>query len=188
MKYKFAAKTITLLIILAVVVGGAYIWGLMSLAEGKARIESLAAEVEKAKLKSEEIAAVRQALDEFKSYQEEIENHLIAPDGIVSFVEQVEEVAKEAGVTLKIDFLEEGESEPKLSGVGRLRIGLSAQGAFEDVVKFGALLDALPYQVFVAGATLATDKSTREDPKKRLWGGGWSLSVPKLKELKPKIQ
>ncbi len=188
MKHGFSAKTITLLITLGAVVGGVYVYGLMYLNEGKARIEILAKDVNKAKVKSEEVAAIRQALDEFKSYQEVVETHLVSPDGIVSFVEEIERVAKEAGVVVKIDSLDEGEAEPKSTTVGRLRLGFTVRGTWEEVVRFSALLDGTPYQVFVLGATFATDKTSGEETKKRLWVAGWSVSVPKLKEVKGTVQ
>lgn len=188
MTHRFGAKTIALLITVSVVIGGVYVYGLIYLNESRARIENLSQEVNKAKIKSEEITAVRQALDEFKLFQEIVETHLVSADGIVSFVEEIEKVADEANVVLKIDSLDEAETEPKSTGVGRLRLGFTVRGDWEDVLRFSALLDGTPYQVFVLGVTLATDKTPGEDAKKRVWAGGWSISVPKLKEVKTTTQ
>lgn len=188
MKHGFSKKTVSLFITLVLLLGGAYVYGVLYIHEGKARIENLSKDVDKAKIKSEEVMAIRQALEEFKSYQENVETHLVGPDGIVSFVEEIERVAKEAGVTVKIETLDEGETEPKSTVVGRLRLSFTVRGSWEQVVKFAALLDGVPYQVFVLGVTVATDKTPGEDTKKRVWAAGWSISVPKLKEVKVTTQ
>lgn len=180
MKGSFTRKTVLVFFAAAIIFFAVLVYGALYISGVKVRTDALILEVERASEAAADSADVEKALDEFRAYQETIDSHLVPADDIVSFVEAVEDAAERANVELKIDRLEEAPVPPKaLPTIERLVLVLSVRGAWQDVVRFGAYVDSLPYQIFVTGATLSTDRTSGSGGS--LWVGSWNLSVVKAK-------
>lgn len=182
MKHSLSTKLIPIAIVATLLLCGVYVYGILYLQEGHARIETLRKDIIAAEKQVADNDAVRQALDEFRLYQEEVDNHFVDADGIVTFVEEVERSARAFGLTVKIDNLNEVEVAPKpLTTVKRLNATFTVRGSWEKVARFATAVDSFPYHVYVYNASFSTDNSATGEGKDVLWVGSWNVSIPKLK-------
>lgn len=181
MKNPSTQKTVLFLSTIALVLAGAYTYGIVYVNEGCACIDVARKHLTEMEKKATEVDAIEKALDEFRIYQDAVDSHIIGKEGIVQFVETVEDAAHDAGVSIRIDQLEEVDVTPKaLTELKRLNATFTVRGTWRQVMIFAALVDSLPHQVFVRAANITTDKSG-EDKKAVEWVGTWSVAATKFK-------
>jgi Tfp pilus assembly protein PilO len=182
MKHTLTTRLLILVLTVNIAVAAAYVYGFLQLGEAQARIGVIESDIAVEEKKVAELNAIRDTLEEFKEYQASVDSHLVAPDGIVEFVEYIEKTAVAAGVTLSVDDLRTEEIPPKaLPKLEYLRVTVSAKGSWGGVLRFASLVETLPYQVYIGGLTLETD-GTAEKGKGVLWRVGINATVPKLKK------
>ena len=93
-----------------------------------------------------------------------IDSYFITPNTIVSFVEEVETLGKQAHVKADITRLDSGKD-----GKGPLLLELSVVGDYADVVYYLALLEASPRMVSVDRLALIRGGSTAKGTSADTW-------------------
>ena len=84
-----------------------------------------------------------------------LSSYFVSKDAVVSFIEELESLSRQANVVLSIDSPLEGKDTPMSKQI-YLRFNVRAEGRFQDVMHFVRLTEALPYKIFVDHVALSS--------------------------------
>jgi len=116
------------------------------------------------------ITALKKDIDLLKESQGKLDDILISRDGVVIFIEALENIASKTNTTLQIqnvdiEVIKEGEKEL----YGELNMILNISGSWAGVTRYLNFVETLPYRVMIESLKLST--STKEDEV------GWSMGL-----------
>ena len=144
--------------------------------------------------KDESLRATKVSLSNNKDSIENIDSHFLAPDGVVGFIEGLESLGREAGVSISVASVTvEADSKNKNDFKETLRLRVITTGSWSNTYYFISLLENLPLSAEIKNATLslpgASDKlaftgasvSSRKPAAEEKWKGEIELTVRKLK-------
>ncbi|MCG2695165.1 hypothetical protein L6261_03750 [Candidatus Parcubacteria bacterium] len=134
-----------------------------------------------------ELDVVGSNLDGTKSERGKINSFFVGSDkeSVVKFVEDVENLGDFANVSLntKSILLKEREREENIVSVlTDMKLSLSVEGKWSDIVYFIELLKSMPYKISFSNVYLEK-KGENNDGQGGFWGGSFNINVLKLTEL-----
>jgi len=89
-----------------------------------------------------------------------INNSIIPSDGEVSFIEQIEALARSNNLQITIDSLSADSSDAlDAAGMGRLTIKIKSSGAYASIHRFLQQIEAMPLKMALDQVNLQTDRS-----------------------------
>lgn len=88
------------------------------------------------------LASLNRSLQKNAPNRALLENHFVKSSDIVPFLNMIEKLASEAGVSSQIDSIDTKADNSELT------IGLKASGSFEVIYKFLTLLENSPYELY----------------------------------------
>ena len=118
------------------------------------RISNLVNDIELQTKKKSVITSVKAIVVETSPLREKLSRYLVEREGAVSFIELLEHLGKNTGVSVVINSVEKVPQE-STQQVETLQLGLRASGTWEDVIRFLGLLELLPYEAQVEQLTLS---------------------------------
>lgn len=138
---------------------------------------TLALEARELVKKDEQLSSVRIALRESSGLLEEIDNIFINEDEISSFIDSLEVLASDYGVSISLGSITV-EAIPNTPSNKQLRIRASSVGQWDNLVSFMAKLEALPKAVLVQKFSLNKDVGSAV-PKEgtRQWNATFDISA-----------
>ena len=137
-------------------------------------ISNLVNDIELQSKKERVINSVKALVVETSPLREKLSRYLVEKEGAVSFIELLEHLGKNRGVSVMISSVEKVPQEGT-EQVETLLLGLKASGTWQDVIRFLGLLELLPYEAQVEQLTLS--KSEKASP--------WQITLS-LRTLKEK--
>lgn len=166
-------------------------FSLLSMVNKKQRGDLLTATT---RLKSLEMAQANfstfeKLLRDTKDEREKLDTFMVEKKTIASFIENLEMLAKHAGVeitkTLSI------EKNTQRSKESLLKFNLRAKGSFKDIYYFSLLLESMPYKIRIrkmamgtSGATVSSVTSgtlaiskTKKETNTELWNGEYNFEL-----------
>lgn len=87
-------------------------------------------------------------IENTKGDRAKLSSYFINKEAVVSFIEELESLSKQANVVLSIDPPLEEKDSP-MAKQASLRFNVRAEGRFNDVMYFVRLVETLPYKIFV---------------------------------------
>jgi hypothetical protein len=181
MKQTNASKLLVVTILLNCVVLGVYVYLFTLLSDTKERSLLIEKDISVEQKKVDEMEASRAALEGFTEYRNKIDSHLVARDGIVTFVEMMEKISRDAQTAIIVDDLKPEEVGVKaLPRLENVRATLTVRGSWAQVMRFASLLEVSAYHVFISGVSVDTDGSD-EKGTGPTWRASFNVLVPKLK-------
>jgi len=98
-----------------------------------------------------------------------LESYFVRQEGAVAFIEQIENLGGYAGVDLKLNSV-----TPPKKTTDEFLVDFSATGKFENMYKLFALVDEIPYRVYIKKAALSVLKSDQKNAAP-LWSGNFTI-------------
>ena len=92
--------------------------------------------------------SVKALVAETTSLRNKLKSYTVEKEGAVSFLELLERIGGEVGVSVAIDSVEKSEL-PAAPQTEQLKIALKADGTWSGIVRFLGLLEFLPYEARV---------------------------------------
>lgn len=171
-------KTFTLVVwglcIVALSLGGFFLYLIVSRDK---EVNTLALEARELIKKDEQLSSVRIALRESSDTLEKIDDVFINEDEISSFIDSLETLASDYGVSISIGSISV-EAIPNISVSKQLRIRISSSGSWRNLVSFMAQLETLPKAVVVQKFALNKDTSSTESKNTtRPWNATFDISA-----------
>ncbi len=128
---------------------------------------------------AENIKKFNTSLDHIKPQIDQIDSYFVASDGEVSFIEQVEGLAKKDGLTVSIDSVGITNTDTLTSGgIAYLTMKINTAGTWEHTYQFLSEIEDMPYRIFIDQTDIASmyDGSPANTG---MWKGGFSIKVLK---------
>lgn len=163
---KYTRTTIAIIVSIAIAVASFLGWSFVVYRAYAVARDHAAVRADLATANSAEQAAgqEQQFLSSVTDIHASIDSYFITPNTIVSFVEEVETLGKQAHVKADIARLDSGKE-----GKGPLVLELSVAGSYADVVYYLALLEASPRMVSVDRLALIRGGSTSKGANADMW-------------------
>ncbi len=183
MKVKsFSEKKLAIIILLSVLVLlGGYVY-LYILAE-KMFIETgeIRSRINVAKSKNNELQLIRENIKSTLGTYELVKQMFVPKDGVVDFIQTLEALGRESGLSLTIKTVENKSLNSTVQGKERITIFFSADGDKSKLLLFLKLIENLKYKVDIDDVLLIksvkkNDESS-EDKSKIKAPGLWNLST-----------
>ncbi len=121
------------------------------------------------------ITSLKKDINSLEESQQKIDRILIERDGVVSFIETLENVAETTNTILQIKDVdvevikeEEGEKEKEL--YGQLNMVFNVAGSWSGVTRYLSFVESLPYRVSIDSLRLSTATNEEEEV-------GWSMNM-----------
>ncbi|OHA87951.1 MAG: hypothetical protein A2653_01840 [Candidatus Zambryskibacteria bacterium RIFCSPHIGHO2_01_FULL_43_25] len=139
--------------------------------------------------KDEDLRAIKRSLADNVVTLERINDFFITPDGVVYFIELIENLGDGSGISLNISSVTT-ESDPKNKSDFKeiIRLRLETIGSWQNTYRFLSLLESLPYKgtieqvnlnINLSGEKLLFDVAPTKEP--RTWKGYFEVSFLKIK-------
>ncbi len=159
-------STITILIVsfvLTLAASGAYAFLFLAMKKSNDRISEYKSQLSQNEERNIQEKALKNLVEDITPQLEKLDSFYIPSDGSVSFFGMVEELGKDAGVTVVINTV----NDPTKEGtdpIGILTLNLTFTGSWKNSIHFVSLLEKLPYDVKVSNLTLKADLNIPETP------------------------
>lgn len=171
-------KLILILIIVADIASGVFLWFMSDkFWQFGDKVVSIKNEINTAKNQDIYIRLIKKTLKDTSEKRAALDRYFVGPDGVVSFIKELEASAKKLGLTAATLSVGIESGDESLSYRENLRVVLKTAGSWDKMVRFVDALDNLPYHLTVN----LSDLSLAEDGKKTLWSGVYEINVIKLK-------
>ncbi len=86
-----------------------------------------------------------------------VQNTVVASDGVVNFIEQLEKIARNNGITIKNNSISEDADSKLSTSTTFLKIRSETSGSWVGTYKFIYELESLPYKVSINTFNLSTE-------------------------------
>ena len=174
-------RTQTLLIIsITLAVAGVLAYGVLfrAMKRSNDQISLLVDSVKQNANARAEAISLKKLVDDVGPDIKKIDSYYIAPDGTVDFIEMIEQLGRDAGVTAEISRVE---IHPIASSntTEKLYLTVSFTGTWKSQVHFLSLLESLPYDLYFSRLSVINE-SHSDTPSKSLWQGKADLEILKL--------
>ena len=185
-------KILVITIVLAMVSLGLYGFLFWQVRSENQEASQLLGEAEQDVEKEKTLRAAKISLEKNKQFIEKIDTYFVPKDGVVGFIQELETIGKQTGVSLTIGGVTaESDQRTKDDFKETLRIRLETSGSWEKTFYFLSVLESLPYRAQVEQIALslygASDKllfgteTKRVRGKDEVWKGVFEITVLKLK-------
>mgnify|MGYP002636448553 CR=1 FL=1 len=178
---KKTKKIVIFLLILNLLLGG--VWWLISkkIDNNITKISDLEIELDHQLIREKQLNSAKRITLDTSVERNQLDQYFISPDGIVSFIKEIENLASIASVSIEIKsvgvkeyFIKEKESDV----LELLNIDLDTVGNWAGNFYFLNLLESMPNELFID--KLSFNTSDGEDGFKN-WNGKINIKVLKLK-------
>lgn len=111
-------------------------------------ISLLFAENSIAASKDQQYKVLQKVLEDTEAERELINSHIIPPDGVVPFIEFVEQLGSLSNVSLKLDSIAPGLwNGKKHPTIEALEVNITAIGSWQNIYRFLAEVEHMPYLI-----------------------------------------
>lgn len=138
---------------------GAYIFVLVETIGYTKQIAVLTQTLQDKNTESEMLTSVKHVIADTASVRKELDGYFIAKEGVVDFIQRVEKMGAEAGVTLTFSTIDTPVGGGVPSSLDRLVLRLSSTGSWQQGIHFLTLMESLPYALSVTGARMTKQSS-----------------------------
>ncbi len=105
--------------------------------------------------REESIGDIRKSLAAVTDSRAALNSYIIESADIVPFLETIEKYGRDVGVATAIDNVALSEDKKTLT------VNLSGEGDYEDVYRFIALLEAMPYEITIPTAEIQSQNASK---------------------------
>ena len=150
---------------------GAFVGAYMMLNAATGRVGELTRVFRERAQEADRVRAVKNALAQTKDDRAALDALLIAPDGIVTFIERIEALGRTAGVSVTVDEITVEPSEESPTS-DHLVVRFHASGSWQQVSHLLVLAESLPLPVSLSNVRFETSGG-----KVSVWRGTFSIQA-----------
>jgi hypothetical protein len=133
--------------------------------------------------KNDKADTIRRIVLETVDSRSKIDSFFLPKNGVVDFLDKIENMAKAKKLTYKIHSINEEDFDGKtLVGpdyLSIIRITLQVNGSWNNIYNYLLLMESVPYRVDVVGIRITKAENLKNDAGK--WSGFIDLNILKLK-------
>jgi hypothetical protein len=116
----------------------------------------------------EKTQALARTLKETEKDRRVLSEYFVSKTSAVTFIEQIENIGKNAGVSLKVSSVSD-----EAKGSGGVQLSFSANGPFPEMYRLIALIESMPYKVTVKRANI----QKMEGQGSVVWSGDFAVTL-----------
>lgn len=151
-----------------------YVYLYLDILATKAKVEQASLELEKDRLKDAELEAIQKNIKLTISDSDTLKSLFVPADGVVDFIQNIENVAQKAGLQVTTKNIEPKETDAlTATGKENINVTLETKGSWQNSIQFLSLIYNLPYKISI----LSVDLSLKE----KVWENNIVFSVIKNK-------
>jgi Tfp pilus assembly protein PilO len=177
---KSISQTTRWLIILAVLtlaVASGYFLLFAEIRNTNRNISRLAGEADIVAQQSTTLRTLQSIVEITREDRAGINTFFLTEQEIVDFLEVIEGLREDTGASINVRSIGEGETLTNTL-TKELHLNVTAEGSWEAVYHFLALLESLPYRIKLQQVQLSDSSTTTDEPS---WSGVFNFSVTQLK-------
>lgn len=138
----------------AIIITATYVYAFLGLINQSEHTALLVGETENLTKEKVTLLTLRGQAVETTRARQELADYFIPKDGVVTFLNRIQDLGESGGVDLKVNsVLEEGE-ETSPEQFEYLKLSMSGSGNWTDVYRFESLMELMPYKVIVDSVRL----------------------------------
>jgi hypothetical protein len=183
-------KNIIMAIIINLIIWSAVVFIAWDIKLINRQIVSSLASSEKDLKKDESLRTIKKSLADNAELIGKINSYFVTPDEVVSFIELIENLGKESGVSLSIGSVTTGpDSKNKDDFKEVMKLRLETLGTWRDTYQFLSIIENLPYKETVEQVSLNLNLPVNElyfdfvsdEDVSRVWRGYFEIALLKIK-------
>jgi hypothetical protein len=184
---KFLKKFLILLAVLAVLLLAVFVYVYFDIKNRNENVYILNSDLATEIQKQEYMSSMEKLVNDSEGDVGLMNNSVIKSDGSVVFIENIENLAKDNNLSIKIDSLQyEDNTQASSSGMTTLKVSASASGGWRDSYNFLTQIESLPFKVKVNNYSLESSNDRMEiAPNKysndKVWQSRFDINVLKYK-------
>lgn len=169
-------------LISSIVITGLYCYLWVKIIYKNQEVAALRSDVAVLTADKEGLASIKDKITATASVREKLNNYYISKDGVVPFLNMIQNLGKESRLEFKVSSVAI-KDEPKTSDVfENVELIIEVKGGWSDVYRFVTLVELLPLRVFVDQVDLeAVPNGKNTSGAIRKWSGRLNVSILKLK-------
>jgi hypothetical protein len=176
-----AKKTLILALLLNIVAISLYVYLFVDIVNTQKEITISFDEIERHELDRVKLESVRNIIRDTEHDRAIVESYFVRTDGMVAFISNLESLASEAGVNMEINSINENNDYESLQTIGYINIMIVADGLWDNVYRFIAMVENLPLKLDIKEAQIEA-KGGIQGPSEgpRRWEASLSVEVGKI--------
>lgn len=126
-----------------------------------------------------ELNRVEQNLKDTLASKERLTALFVKQSAVADFIQMLELVIKKANLVGSVDSVSEEQIEGgKVANKAKLAVSITANGEWQDVLRFAGLIERIPYKSTVDSISFSPAKQAQDATNKKVISkGGWQISV-----------
>lgn len=183
MEHKITSKKIIYFLILVVLcLCGVYYFVFSDIKSKNENISKLSNELSFQMKTYEYMAEMQRAVNDADEDITLVDNSIIPADGDVEFIENLELIAKNNGLTITIDSLVfEEEASVKDASMTVLKVKAKTEGGWTGTYKFLSQIESMPLKIKINNFGLVTDKGDEVEKTSSPWKSSFEILLLKYK-------
>jgi hypothetical protein len=133
-------------------------------------IQGAVNELEKYSGGQKETSYLKRTLDGLSEEKAKFDLYFITSQDIVRFIEQIENLGKEANATVKI-------SNVQVEGINALKVDFTGSGTFPRIFHLISLIEALPFEIVIDKFNLSKENIKDAPPGEANWSAEISITL-----------
>ena len=181
-------QLVMILSAVAVIALGLYIGIFYYILSHHGAIAELESTLQNEKGRNETLQADKRLYGEFTEAKAELANYFVAREGEVAFIEKIESLGGESGVTLEVQNFTRGELAPiKNNSWELLLLQVRARGTWQEVATLLSLIETLPVRISITNVNLTSSDGGSElapptrSKKSATWEASFGIEALKAK-------
>ena len=178
--YSKTIRLLALALIFVVIIVLLYLFLFTKIKKESELVLLLGSDIELEVLEEQRFLSIKSLVRDIEKEQEELDSRFVSDEGIVAFLEEIEELGSKTNAVVEINAVDvesaSGSAEEN-SATESLRVSVKAKGNWSGVFHTLLLLETMPFSLSVQDAQFSV-LSGREG---QVWSGSFNLLVDKLK-------
>jgi len=181
-------KVFFIALCLNLILVSAYSYIFIKVGQKNQNIAELTSAIEALTAEKENIKSIKETISETAPLRQQIDGYFIAKDGVVQFLNSIQSLGAGNQLGLKVLSVSVGPAPITPDIFELVNVGVEVSGSWSDVYRFAALVELLPFKVYLgrvdlekvsSGALVADSKSAKLPVPP--WKGTLDMGILKLK-------
>jgi hypothetical protein len=173
MKKSSPKTSLVLSIVFALICAGLYYYAFTSAEKVYSTSFDVRQEFVNSQRNRERQEIMKDTIANFAVEREQLKTYFVRADGVVEFIESIENLGRKSGITIDVEGVSTGAITGK-NNMEELKLVLSGESSWDDAMNFLYQLENLPYKSNITRATV-------EETEDGVWKSEYSISVIKFK-------
>ncbi len=167
---------------LNLIAAGAYLYAFMGIQQKERYTAKLATDITTLAAQKENLKSAKKNVSETAAARDLLDGYFVPKDGVVKFLNLLQSLGTENHLLLKVTSVGIAAAPLSPDILEMIDVHLEVSGAWSDVSRFAALIETLPFKVYLNTVSLAKSSEVATTGKPSpTWKGTLNIGVLKLK-------